>query len=151
MCNLNGTKHVPLVYTRTLVDKTFIKTLIDSGNLFGTICSENLAKQLKLTVSPCSLTAGTAVAGQPVEIIGKAKPFLRYIENIEKSILIAPIVVKNLSHDLNLGEHFLCANNAILKFNEGIVSMQIGTSSVNLVDKRVHLICNSTDLDSKQS
>ena len=109
MRNLNGTKHVPLGYTRTLAKKTFLKTLIDIGNLFETICSKNLAKQLKLSVSPCSLTAGTAITGQPVEIIGKAKPFLIYIENIEKSILIAPIVVKKLSHDLNLGEHFLRA------------------------------------------
>ena len=106
MCTLNGTKHIPLGYTRTLFGKTFIKTLIDSGNLFGTICSENLAKQLKLPVSPCSLKAGTAVAGQPVEIVGKTKPFLIYIEDIEQPILIAPIVVRNLSHDLNLGEHF---------------------------------------------
>ena len=145
MCTLNGTKHVPLGYTRVLVNKTFVKTLVDSGNLFGTICSENLAKQLKLTVFPCSLTAGTAVAGQPVTILGRTKPFLICIENIDKPILIAPIVIKNLSHDLNLGEAFLRKQNASLKFNEGIVSMQIGTSSVKLVDKRVNLIRNSTD------
>ena len=88
-----------------------------------------LAKQLKSTVSPCSLTAGTAVAGQPVEIIDRTKPFLIYIENI----------------DLNLGEASLRKQNASLKFKEGIVSMQIGTSSVKLVDKSVNLIRNSTD------
>ena len=44
--NLNGRTHIPLGYTHTLIGKTFIKTLIDSGNLFGTICSEKLAKQL---------------------------------------------------------------------------------------------------------
>ena len=91
------------------------------------------------------MTAGTAVAGQPVEIIDKTKPFLIYIENIDKPILKAPIVIKYLSHDLNLGEAFLRKQNASLKFNEGIVSMQIGTSSVKLVDKSVNLIRNSTD------
>ena len=36
---------------------------------------KKLAKQLNLSVSPCALKAGTAVAGQPVEVLGKAKPF----------------------------------------------------------------------------
>ena len=85
-----------LGYTRVLVNKTFVKTLANSEKLFGTICSENLAKQLKLTVSPCSLTAGTAVAGQPVEIIGKAKLFLICTENIDKPILIAPEPCRSL-------------------------------------------------------
>ena len=89
-----------------LINKTFIKTLIDRGNLFGTICSEKLAKQLKLSIAPCALKAGTAVSGQPVEVLGKAKPFYITLENIEKPILIAPIVVRNLSHNLNLGEAF---------------------------------------------
>ena len=74
--NLNGHTHIPLGYTRTLIGKTFIKTLVDSGNLFGTICSEKLAKQLNLSVTPCSLKAGTAVAGQQVEVIGKVNLYL---------------------------------------------------------------------------
>ena len=82
--NLNESKHIPLGYTRTLINKTFIKTLVDSGNLFGTICSEKLAKQLKLSIAPCALKAGKAVSGQPVKVLGNAKPFYRIIENIEK-------------------------------------------------------------------
>ena len=104
-----------------------------------------MAKQLKLSVSPCSLKAGTAVAGQPVEVLGKAKPFLIIVEDIEQPILIEPIVVRNLSHDLNLGEHFLRTSNASLKFNEGKVNMSIGKSSINLLDKNVPLIRNSND------
>ena len=107
MNNLNESKHIPLGYTCTLINKTFIKTLVDSGNLFGTICSKKLAKQLKLSIAPCELKAGTAVSGQLVEVLGKAKPFYIILENIKKPILIAPIVVRNLLHDLNLGEAFL--------------------------------------------
>ena len=127
MNNLNGQKHIPLGYTRTLIGKTFIKTLIDSGNLFGTICSEKLAKQLKLSVSPCSLKGGTAVAGQPVEVLGKVKPFFIIIEDIEQPVLIEPIVVRNLSHDLNLGEAFLRGHNASLTFNKGKVNLGLVT------------------------
>ena len=145
MNNLNGRTHIPLGYTRTLIGKTFIKTLVDNGNLFGTICSEKLAKQLNLTVSPCSLKAGTAVAGQQVEVIGKVKPFFVVIENI-KQPLISPIVVRNLFHDLNLGEAFLQGHNASLTFNKGKVNLGIGDSNVNLLDKNVPLIRNSDDV-----
>ena len=81
MNNLNELKHIPLGYTRTLIDKTFIKTLIDSGNLFGTICSEKLTKELNLSITPCTLKAGTAVLGQTVQVIGKSKPFFIILEN----------------------------------------------------------------------
>ena len=94
--NLNELKHIPLGYTRTLINKTFIKTLVDSGNLFGTICFKKLTKQLNLTITPCTLKAGTAVSGQTVHVIAKSNPFFIILENIEKPILIAPIVVRNL-------------------------------------------------------
>ena len=130
--NLNGRTHIPLGYTRMLIGKTFIKTLVDSGNLFGTICSEKLAKQLNLKITPCSLKAGTAVAGQQVEVIGKVKPMFVVLENIKEKVLISPIVIRNLSHDLNLGEAFLREHNAHLTFNQGKVNLGIGKSNVNL-------------------
>ena len=63
---------------------------------------------------PCTLKAGTAVSGQPLHVIGKTNPFFIILENIEK-----PIVVRNLSHELNLGEAFLRGEKAELKFNNG--------------------------------
>ena len=89
MNNLERT-HIPLGYTRTIIGKCVIKTLVDSGNLFGTICSEKLAKQLNLSITPCSLKAGTAVAGQQVEVVGKVKPFFICLENIRQPLLISP-------------------------------------------------------------
>ena len=135
MNNLNELKHIPLGYTHALINKMFVKTLVDSGNLFGTICSENLAKRLNLSISPCLLQAGTAVSVQTVQIKGKSAPFCIFLESINKPITIAPIVVKNLSHDLNLGEAFLRCEKAELKFNNGKVSLKIGTCTVKLVDK----------------
>ena len=74
---------------------------------------------MKLSITPCTLKAGTAVSGQTVHVIVKSNPFFIILENIEKPILIAPIVVKNLSNDLNLGETFLRGEKAELKFNNG--------------------------------
>ena len=144
MNNLERT-HVPLGYTRTLIGKCVIKTLVDSGNLFGTICSEKLAKQLKLSITPCSLKAGTAVAGQQVIVLGRAKPFFIQLENIKESLLISPIVVQNLSHPLNLGEHFLRQNKAKLTFNKGTVKLGIKDSETLLCDKNIPLMRNSDD------
>ena len=85
-----------------------------------------------ISIAPCELKAGTAVSGQRVEVLGTAKPFFIILENIEKPILIAPIVVRNLSHDLNLREAFLWGQKAELKFNNGTVNLVIGNSTVNL-------------------
>ena len=61
-----------------------------------------------------------------MQVIGKFEPFFIILDNIDKTIVIAPIVVKNLSHDLNLGEAFLRGQKAELKFNNGTVSFKIG-------------------------
>ena len=86
---------------------------------------------MKLSITPCTLKAGTAVSVQPVHVVGKANPFFIILENIEKPMLIAPIVVRNLSHELNLGEAFLRGEKVELKFNNVTVSLKIGNSTVN--------------------
>ena len=72
MSSLNKLKQVPLGYTCALMpdNKTFVKTLVDSGNLFGTICLENLEKRLNLPISPCLMQTGAAVSGQTVQCTG---------------------------------------------------------------------------------
>ena len=85
--------------------RVFIKALIDSGNLFG-IMRERLAKLLKIKYKPCVNKAGTAVANQKVHVLGLADPFDLVLEGLEDPITIQPYVIRSLSHDLNLGEHF---------------------------------------------
>ena len=77
--------------------KTFIKALVDSGNLFGDIISEKLAKILKLKVKPCEKKAGTAMAGQAVKVIGISETFQLLIENLTHyppRNFLTPIFVK---------------------------------------------------------
>ena len=52
-------------------------------------------------------------------------------------------MVKNLSHDLNLGEAFLRGQKAELKFNNGTVSLKIDKCTVELMDKNAPLVRNS--------
>ena len=62
------------------------------------------------------MKAGTAVSGQQVQILGKAKPVDLILEGLPEAVKIAPYVIRNLSHDLDLGEQFLRKNKAEIKF-----------------------------------
>lgn len=124
---------------------SFIKALVDSGNLFGDIISGRLAKALKIPFKPCAKKAGTAVSGQNVHVLGQADPFSLILEGLKDPVLIKPIVIDNLSHDINLGEHFLRCNSAKLDFEGKKVTLEIKGEKVELVNKNVSLIRNSTD------
>ena len=126
--------------------KTFIKALVDSGNLFGDIISEKLAKILKLKVKPCEKKAGTAMAGQAVKVIGISEPFQLLIENLSEPVTITPYIVAGLSHDLNLGEAFLRREQAQLTFEGMTVTLNIKNQGIELVPKNTPLIRNSNDL-----
>ena len=74
---------------------------MNSGNLFGDIMSEKLAKMLKLQYNPCSLKAGTAVSGQQVQILGKANPMDLILEGLPTpESRIAPYVIRTFPTSL---------------------------------------------------
>ena len=123
----------------------FIKALVDSGNLFGDIISGKLATALKIPYKPCTKKAGTAVSGQNVHVLGQADPFFLILEGLKKPVLINPFVIENLSHDINLGENFLRQNNAKLNFAGTKVTLEIDSEKIELVNKNIPLIRNSTD------
>ena len=123
----------------------FIKALVDSGNLFGDIISGKLATALKIPYKPCTKKAGTAVSGQNVHVLGQADPFFLILEGLKKPVLINPFVIENLSHDINLGENFLRKNSAKLNFAGTKVTLEIGSEKIELVNKNIPLIRNSTD------
>ena len=125
--------------------RVFIKALIDSGNLFGDIMSERLANLLKIKYKPCTNKAGTAVANQKVHVLGLADPFDLVLEGLEDPITIQPYVIRSLSHDLNLGEHFLRRYKAGLKFEGNKVTLNLKNHSLELVSRSKPLIRNSTD------
>ena len=124
---------------------SFIKALVDSGNLFGDIISGKLAKALKIPYKTCTKKAGTAVSGQNVHVLGQADPFFLILEGLKDPVLINPFVIENLSHDLNLGENFLRNNSAKLNFEGTRVTLKIKGEKVELVNKNIPLIRNSND------
>ena len=107
--------------------------------------SEKLAKLLKLKYKPCTVKAGTAVSGQQVQILGKAEPMDLILEGLPEALKIAPCVIRNLSHDLNLGEQFLRKNKAEIKFEGTKVTLKLNDTKLELVHRSELLVRNSTD------
>ncbi len=124
--------------------------MIDSGNLFGDLISEDFAKLLHLPITGHSKTVGTASTNGSVTILGKTKPFKLFLEGISEAVKVHPYVVKNLSHPLNLGQSFLRANNADMSFREKGVQLRIKSSSTMLDTSDSSLIKSSIDVRIKQ-
>ena len=142
---LGATIGRPVGYVRTKIFNRNIlnKTLIDGGNLFGDLMSEEFAKLLKLQISGREKTVGTAAADGTVTILGKVtKPFKLYLEGISTPVTIQPYVVKNLAHPINLGERFLRENDADQSYRRKGVQLRINGGSIML---------DSSDLDLSKS
>ena len=99
--NTKSGTYLSLGYIRALKKntKTFIKALVDSGNLFGDIMSEKLAKILKLQIKPCNKKAGTAVSNQKVHVLGKVDPFELILEGLQDPIVISPFIILILTSE----------------------------------------------------
>ena len=78
--------------------------------------SLEFAAAIKIPITLQRQTIGTAAAGGTVEVIGRAKSFIMFLEGIPRPIVISPIVVKQLAHTVNLGQAFLRRNSAALSF-----------------------------------
>ena len=70
--------------------------LIDTGNLSICCISDSFFKTLGLKVLPCDIHL-SAPNRQKIDVIGFSQPFSIFLENIERSFLIQPIIIANLS------------------------------------------------------
>ena len=112
-------EYSPLGFVRVKIGQRDVlcRTLIDSGNLFGTCISKALADKLKLKLNHSNKRVGTADRTNSVHVIGRvSKPIRIYIENIRQPIIIRPYVLQHLSHPLNLGQSFLRRYNCDMYF-----------------------------------
>ena len=95
----------PLSYVRAVhpQSKTIFRALVDSGNLSDVAISENLHITFGagMTAAP-NYKIGTA-GDQPLTILGRSTPLQIYLENLSQPLTIRPLIIRNLSHELNLG------------------------------------------------
>ena len=115
-----------------------MRALIDPGNLFSTLISEELASKLNLQVQGRHRRVGTAEAGGEVVILGQAKGLRIVLEGGLEPIVIDPHVVRRLAHPLNLGQDFLRQHGCKMEFSDQNVSLMIG------LDYSVTEVCSMT-------
>ena len=107
-CNTALSPAIGYARVKFMQRNAMTKTLIDSGNFFADLISENLACKLKAKIDRrFQKKVGTAQAHAKCEVLGKAGPLKINIENLPGSFVINPFVVRDLSHEMNLGQSFL--------------------------------------------
>lgn len=94
-----------------------MRAIVDCGNLYDTLISEELCNKLNLKIQGKSQAVGTAAKDSTIRILGNTEPFAIFLEGITKKCIIQPSVVRGVSHTLNLGIHFLKENNCQMAFS----------------------------------
>ena len=142
----------PVGFIRSKVQNRSIlhRTLIDSGNLFGDLISEDFAKMLKLPIYGKKKVVGTAAKKGTVTILGKIRPFKIYVEGISEALTVCPYVVQELAQPMNLGQAFLRRYEADLNFRQKGVILRLKGSSSMLEASDCNLTRPSIDTRIKQ-
>ena len=99
------------------------------------LISEEFAKILKVKYEPTEKKVGTAAKGGSVEVIGKSEPIKIFIENIPHPVTIIPLIVKDLSHPVNVGRNFLGRTEGKLEFNTEAGYLELKGNKTRLISK----------------
>ena len=143
----------PVGYTRTKIfnRNIIVKTLVDGGNMFGSLISHELAKLLKLQIRGRAREVGTAAINGSVTVVGKTtKPVKIFIEGIDRSISFQPYVVKNLAHPINLGENLLRTYHSDQMYRPSGVWLKTNGGCVELEGANLDLTRPSIDARFRQ-
>ena len=120
--------------------------MIDSGNLYGDVISEELAKKLKMRIYGPASTVGIAKDSASLEILGKVRPFNIYLEGLAVPIKVSPQVARGLAHPINLGQAMLRCHEADLIFRPNDIQLKIKGTSIPLHPKHTSLTRPSVDV-----
>ncbi len=78
-------------------------------------------------------------AGGSVKIIGKSAPIRIFIEGVPQGVTITPLIVKDLSHPINVGRDFLGRNKGRLEFTPSDGYLEINQVKVRMIKKATPL------------
>jgi len=107
----------------------WLKAMIDSGNSYANVMSEQLMRHLGLRIkdlepTPGTKTVSTARTGAGMRILGRVKRPLRMKVHETLTFLIRPIVLKGLSMALNICGPFLQRHQIDQLHSEGCLKIK---------------------------
>ena len=116
----------------------YVKIMIDSGNTVGDLVSEEFAEQLGLEGDEVRdhIAVPTAATDTMVLVVRRCQEMTAKLEGIEGEFTIWPLVVRGLTHPVNLGQHFLGRHWCSLDFAAGCTQLGVWGQSVQLVGRQ---------------
>ena len=122
------------------------QVLVDSGNLYGDLISEELAKKMNLKIYGPKRKVGVAKGNVHIEILGTVRPFHMYIEGLKHPVRVCPDVARGLVHPINLGQAMLRAHDADLQFRLKDIQLKVKGQSVPLHPPNLSMTRSSLDV-----
>ena len=86
--------------------------MIDTGNTVGSAMDFQVFNSLQLQLEPTSRTTASAAQGAPLTILGKTPTIKFSFEGSDIVFEESFLVIKGLSHPVNLGKLFLTNHRA---------------------------------------
>ena len=116
----------------------YVKIMIDSGNTVGELVSEEFARRLGQEGDEVRdhIAVPTAATATTVLVVRQCREMTAKLEGIEGEFNIRPLVVRGLTHPVNLGQHFLGRHCCSLDFPVGCTQLGVWGQSVQLVGRQ---------------
>ena len=105
----------------------YVKIMIDSGNTLGDLVSEEFAQQMGLDGDEVQdyIAVPTAATATTVLVVKRCQEITAKLEGIEGDFIMPPLVVRGLTHPVNLGQHFLGRHWCSLDFAAGCTQLGV--------------------------
>ena len=130
------------VFNRSIITQV----LVDSGNLYGDLISEELASKLKMKIYGPKKKVGVAKGSVHLEILGRVRPFSMYLEGLKHPVKICPEVARGLTHPVNIGQAMLRSHEADLQFRLKDIQLKVKGQCVPLHPPNLSLTRASMDV-----
>ena len=114
--------------------------MIDSGNTVGDLVSEEFAERLGLEGDDIRdhIAVPTAAAATTLLVVKRCRGVTARLAGIAGEFTIQPLVVRGLTHPVNLGQHFLGRHWCSLDFATGCTQLGVWGQSVQLAGHLVN-------------
>ena len=108
----------------------WVKIMIDSGNTVGDLVSEEFAERLGQEGDNIQdhIAVPTAAVATTLLVVKRCREITPRLAGIAGEFTLRPLVVRGLTHPVNLGQHFLGRHWCSLDFAAGCTQLGYGGS-----------------------